>query len=279
MKKISVISINLNMKEGLEKSIQSLINQKLKDNIEYIVVDGMSSDGSQDVIEKYRDIIDIISIEKDKGIFDAMNKGIDLASGEYTYFLNSGDVFVADDVLAKVINLINEIPEVQNEYNIICGKVDLYRDNKYIQTADLRPWIPHQGAFVKTGILKKYRFDDCFKIYGDLDLWTRMKKNGDFCVYYIEKKIANFELGGIGNNPDNLYKQWKDKKKYYIKHQLYHKLLISSLLFIVDSTVYHIAGRYFFSQYKSKLTKIVNNLPQILFRKAKFDEKCKNNRK
>ncbi|NJN12884.1 MAG: glycosyltransferase [Richelia sp. RM1_1_1] len=251
------------MKEGLEKSIQSLISQNSKDNIEYIVVDGMSSDGSQDVIEKYKDFIDILNIEKDKGIFDAMNKGLDLASGEYTYFLNSGDVFVTDDVITTVINLINEIPEVQNEYNIICGKVDLYRDNKYIQTADLRPWIPHQGAFVKTGILKKYRFDDNFKIYGDLDLWTRMRKNEDFSVYNFEKKIANFELDGIGNNPDNLHKQWKDKNFYYIKYKLYQKLLISSLLFIVDNAVYSIAGRYVFFQYKSKLNKSVKNLKKF----------------
>jgi glycosyltransferase involved in cell wall biosynthesis len=248
------------MEKGLEKSIQSLISQNSKDKIEYIVVDGMSNDGSQYIIEKYKDFIDNLIVEKDNGIFDAMNKGLDLASGKYTYFLNSGDIFATDDVIITVIDLINEI---KNEHNIICGKVDLYRDNQYMQTANLRPWIPHQGAFVKTGILKKYRFDNAFKIYGDLDLWTRMKKHKDFSVFNFEKKIANFELDGIGNDPNNLYKQWKDKNSYYIKHNFYHKLLISSLIFIVDIAIYRIVKRHAFLEYKSKLNKLLKTLQKF----------------
>ena len=76
------------MRAGLEKSIKSLISQDQNKYIEFIVVDGLSTDGSQDVIKQYKDHIDVIKIEKDTGIFHAMNKGVDLATGQYIYFLN-----------------------------------------------------------------------------------------------------------------------------------------------------------------------------------------------
>ena len=96
--KLSIVTINYNNKEGLEKTIESMANQKSDDNyeFEYLVIDGLSSDGSCELI-KDNSIITKYKIENDNGIADAFNKGIELANGEYLYFLNSGDVFFDDE--------------------------------------------------------------------------------------------------------------------------------------------------------------------------------------
>ncbi len=254
MKKISVVTINLNMKEGLEKSIKSLLSQDIKDEIEYIVVDGESSDGSQDVIEHYRSFIDKVKIEKDSGIFDAMNKGIEMATGEYIYFLNSGDEFASDDVLKYIIS---EIGKNKSEYNILYGQVATYRFGEYLGIANLFPWLAHQGAFVKTSLMKEYKFDDSFKIYGDLDLWTRLKNDNMYKYHTINKIIAKMEIDGIGSNPKYTFTQIKDKVKFAKKHRVYGHLFGTCTLLLCGYLVYKAFGeRFYYNHYSIFISKL-----------------------
>ncbi|MEM6867873.1 MAG: glycosyltransferase family 2 protein [Cyanobacteria bacterium P01_C01_bin.121] len=251
MKQISVITVSLNAKEALEKTILALNAQTLRAEVEYIVIDGASSDGSQELISQYKNYVDIVKIENDDGIFDAMNKGIELATGVYTYFLNAGDVFSSSDVLT-VVNRAMEVSVV--DHNIVCGKVRLMNEEKFVSIAALSRYIPHQGAFVKTTLLKKYKFDDSFKIYGDLDLWTRMEKGGDYSVLTLDEVIADFELGGIGNNPAHLYIQYKDRQKYFLKHKIYSKWLVSGLVFLILQSCYILLGKERYFVFKTQLT-------------------------
>ena len=99
--KFSIITVNFNNKEGLHNTIKSVINQTFRD-FEYIVIDGGSTDGSIDILKKYDKYINYWISEKDSGIYNAMNKGISKANGEYLNFMNSGDCFYALDVLEKV---------------------------------------------------------------------------------------------------------------------------------------------------------------------------------
>ena len=99
--KLSIITINLNNKEGLQKTIESIVNQTFRD-YEFIIIDGGSNDGSIDVIELYKENITYWISEPDKGIYNAMNKGISIAKGEYYYFLNTGDRLISNDVLEKI---------------------------------------------------------------------------------------------------------------------------------------------------------------------------------
>ena len=92
-KLISIVTINLNDKVGLERSIRSVISQNACDFVEHIIIDGNSSDGSSEVINHYRHFFSQVLDEGDDGIFDAMNKGISCANGRYLYFLNAGDSF------------------------------------------------------------------------------------------------------------------------------------------------------------------------------------------
>ena len=256
MKKLSIITINLNMKEGLENSIKSLISQKEKEYIEYIVVDGLSTDGSQDVIEQYREYIDIVKIEKDKGIFDAMNKGIELAAGEYIYFLNSGDEFASEDVLLKVIN---EMEKDNSQNNIYSGDVATFRFGEYIGIPDLYPWIVHQSAFVKTSIMKEYKFDSNLKIFGDLDLWRRLYNDKKYDIYRMNFLIAKMEIDGIGSNPRYIFKRLKDKRYYAKKHNDYAGLIGSYILGVFGYLTYKIFGERFFYKQYSKTTLLLKS--------------------
>jgi glycosyltransferase involved in cell wall biosynthesis len=236
---ISVITINLNNKDGLERTIKSFLAQKARNQVEYIVVDGKSSDGSDEVIQIHQEDIDVISIEKDNGIYNAMNRGLNLAKGNYTYFLNSGDEFKDDNVLDFVLSTIDI---TKNKYNIIAGQVDVYKDNELIKTTDLRPWVPHQGAFVKTNLLKLYKFDESYRINGDLDLFTRMKNSGEYTVLYIENTIANFKVGGLGNNPKYTLIQYKDRILYSIKNNLLHQIPFVTFSTIINFSIYSLFG-------------------------------------
>jgi glycosyltransferase involved in cell wall biosynthesis len=246
------------MKDGLKKSIKSLMAQNLKGDIEYIVVDGASTDGSLEIIESYKNNIDKALVEKDNGIFDAMNKGIKLASGEYIYFLNSGDEFASENILKTIVE---KIESTKKSYNIISGDVATFKHGKYIGIANLHPWIVHQSAFVKTELMNEYKFDSNFKILGDLDLWKRLHNDGKFKYCKIRKIIANMELDGVGSDPTLIFKRLKDKRYYAKKHRDYSGLLASC---IVES-----AGYLVFKVFNERMSllfykNIITNLKKIL---------------
>src|SRR6476620_8472507 len=115
-KKISIITINYNDKEGLKKTIESVISQTFKD-FEFLVIDGNSSDGGKDVLEQYKAHIDYCVSEPDTGVYNAMNKGIRAATGDFVLFLNSGDLLYKNDILGRVN------ASIDNEYGIYYGDV------------------------------------------------------------------------------------------------------------------------------------------------------------
>ena len=115
MAKISIITINYNDKVGLKKTIESVINQTWRD-FEFIVIDGGSTDGGKEILEQNSDKIDYWVSESDNGIFNAMNKGIKVATGDYLLFLNSGDWFYSSNVISDVEKIID-------------GSVDIYYGN------------------------------------------------------------------------------------------------------------------------------------------------------
>lgn len=128
--KITVVTVCFNAEKVLEQTILSVLNQTYK-NVEYVLIDGGSNDGTLEVIKKYADKVKWIS-EPDKGIYDAMNKGIKMATGEWICFMNAGDSFASNDVLEKVF--LKEYPE---------DVKFLYSDNWYEDEKGLRTYAPH----------------------------------------------------------------------------------------------------------------------------------------
>lgn len=201
MPKLSIITINLNNAEGLEKTISSVINQSYS-NFEYIVIDGGSTDGSVDVIRKYADKLTYCVSEPDSGIYNAMNKGIRKASGEYCQFLNSGDWLVAPDVTER---MMEGMPDCAIYYgNMITvqnGKhrVDKGFEGKPITLLDLFLYtINHSPAYIRRDLFGKYGvYDETLKIVSDWKFYLVAVGLNNEVVAYRDVNVAMFDITGI----------------------------------------------------------------------------------
>ena len=194
---ISIITVVYNGKEFLEETIQSVINQTYK-NIEYIIIDGGSTDGTVDIIKKYEEHIDYWVSEKDEGIYDAMNKGIDIASGEFIAFLNADDWYEKDSVkyIVQEYSKHNDIDFFYGNLNFIKknGDIVLWKGNRGYKGLE----IPHPTCFIRASLLKNNFFKTNFKIAADTEMTLRLL-NSNIKSKYIDKTIANFRDGGVSS--------------------------------------------------------------------------------
>lgn len=204
--KISIITINYNNKAGLEKTIDSVRSQTDK-NFEYIVIDGGSDDGSVEVIHKNEDIVDIWVSEHDKGIYNAMNKGVNRASGEYCLFLNSGDFLHAPDVMEKVLveNLESDLIFGRVENFFPDGKKKLYVPrNEMTLMWVIRTGIHHAGSFIRTSLMKKYPYDESLKICSDRKFFVQALILDNCTFQNLDFIVSDFEMGGVSNTDNSL---------------------------------------------------------------------------
>lgn len=200
--RISIITINFNNKDGLNKTIESVVNQNYN-NIQYIVIDGGSTDGSVDVIKEYADEIDYWVSEPDNGIYNAMNKGIDVANGKYCLFLNSGDCLHSNTTIANVVEtnfsddiimgLVKYVPSGRIGYTDIKAPItllDFYEGSP----------VPHPAAFIRRELLLEHCYDESFKIVSDWKFFLQCVII-DQCSYRIlDFVITDFLEGGICSN-------------------------------------------------------------------------------
>ena len=207
--KLSVITINYNNAAGLRKTFESVRRQQRGD-YEYIVVDGGSSDGSVDVIRENEDLISRWISERDGGIYNAMNKGVMLASGEYCLFLNSGDNFHDEFSLSKILNH-------PFRAEIVLTNVNNYDENgkvyPYTAPSDItfrRIWqigIHHAGSFIKTDLMRNYPYREDLKILADRDFFikTIIFKNVEYEIF--PEVICDFEYGGASSDRERIYEE------------------------------------------------------------------------
>jgi len=203
--KVSVITINFNNRSGLEKTIASVINQTYN-NIEYIVIDGGSTDGSVEIIKQYKSNLDYWVSEKDNGIYNAMNKGIAKATGEYLLFMNSGDCFADNGIVKKVFSLhLNQEIIYGNvtfmdhaSHSSWCPPAFISFDH-FVQSS-----IPHQASFIKRSLFAKVGlYNEQLKISSDWKFFLDaiVKHN---CTYKkVEMFIAVCEDNGLSRKPGN----------------------------------------------------------------------------
>ncbi len=195
---ISIITVVFNGEKHLEETIQSVINQTY-DNVEYVIIDGGSIDGTLDIIKKYEDKIDYWASEKDAGIYDAMNKGLQLVAGEYIGILNADD-FYEPSALKKSIELIKDndadysVAKVQyvNTKNIISPIFPLEKNKIYQEM-----FYPHISAFIPRKAYKQVGlFKTQFKIAGDHDMALRIHLAG-FRATYLDEIVGKLTEDGI----------------------------------------------------------------------------------
>jgi len=227
---ITIITIVLNGDSILEETILSVLNQTYN-NIEYIIIDGGSTDNTLNVIKKYEEKIDCWISEPDNGIYDAMNKGIDIATGEWINFMNAGDSFFSYEVLNLIFG-----KKINDNVSLLYGDT-IYRNHDrgiiHIKPAKIKYlWkgmcFGHQASFVKTNVMKLYKYNVEYRNAADYNFIFSLYNDG-YKFEYISIPVSLFLLGGISdNNVDSLKERMeivfkKNKNIYYI---LFYKYLL-----------------------------------------------------
>ena len=230
MKQLSIITINYNDCGGLDKTLQSVIPLKkdTNDMIEFIVVDGGSTDKSVEIIKQNQNSIDYWVSEKDKGIYNAMNKGIVKAQGKYIMFVNSGDH------LMPSIDLLNILKRADDNDIVYHNQKIVEASHNYIKTypkqLDFKYFVedslPHLGTLIKKELFLKYGlYDESFKIVADWAFYMDCILIHHCSYKYIDDCFASFYLGGISSMPKN-FKILMDERNQHISsnYPLYYSL-------------------------------------------------------
>jgi glycosyltransferase involved in cell wall biosynthesis len=246
MKNLSIIVVSLNSKNDFIKTINSIISQTYKKK-EIIVVDGLSSDGTIENIQKNKKYFSKIVIEKDKGIYDAMNKGINFCIGKWTMFLNSGDIFYNSQVLANIFKK----PYLNKD--IIYGDTLVKHKNlNYLITSSifsnktiLMPFC-HQSAIIKTEILCRNNFSLKYKYSSDFDLFLKcFRKKKIF--YKLNLTIAAVLAKGLSdNNRQEVYTENIEiLTKYNYSFFIIARLWLLKLLNLIKDCIKYILPQNF----------------------------------
>jgi glycosyltransferase involved in cell wall biosynthesis len=219
--KLSVITIVYNNVKDIERSLRSVIDQTYQ-NIEYIVIDGASTDGTKQIIEKYSPSITTFISEPDKGIYDAMNKGLALATGDYVLFMNSGDEIYSLDTVAKVFE------SSPTAADIYYGETEMYNDQweslgqRRHQAPEKFSWksfkygmsISHQAIYIKRSLTTPY--DLLYKYSSDIDWIIKAAKKAGHIVN-TKMYVAKYLVGGISKQKhlDSLKERFHIFSKHY----------------------------------------------------------------
>lgn len=205
MNRISIITVNRNNAEGLERTIKSVITQTYA-NYEFIVIDGASTDRSIDIIKQYSTYISFWVSEKDTGIFNAMNKGIEHSTGDYCYFLNSADSFFNNNVLNSIFgSQTYNAPFINghqiNDFGDYTQKVPCL--NRPLTLFDFY-WgtIKHQATFIRRDLFQKYgMYDESLKITSDWKFFLQTIGLRNEQPTFVDVDIVLFEWDGLSTNP------------------------------------------------------------------------------
>lgn len=203
---ISVVTICYNAVECIEETMLSVLNQTY-DKVEYIVIDGGSKDGTVDIIKRYAHRLAYWTSESDKGIYDAMNKGIQKANGEWINFMNAGDTFSDTSVLEKIF-----FQEISENVGMIYGNTALFKNGVFIESFENKPFwlshmpfrgkgICHQSMFVKSDLAKRMMFDTSYRICSDYDMCYKIYKKG-YEFLFVDIVVSHYDVTGVScNNP------------------------------------------------------------------------------
>lgn len=197
--KISIITVCYNAANVIEITIVSVLNQTYK-NVEYIIVDGGSSDGTLDIIKKYDKSLSKWVSESDNGVYDAMNKGIDMATGKWVYFIGAGDILlnILDKLVFKLTN-----PNSIYYGNVYRNDLKKIYDGKYNAYKLAVTNICHQAIFYPLDVFKKYKYNTKYKLLADHDLNMRCYGDENFIFKYLPILISIYDGGGISaHQPD-----------------------------------------------------------------------------
>ena len=202
--KLSIITVNYNDAEGLERTIKSVISQTFY-NYEFIIIDGGSTDRSVDVIKKYESYIDFWVSEKDGGIYPGMNKGLRQANGEYLNFMNGGDCYHSEDVLEKIFALETDADIITGTHSEN-GVRNVGKDG--VTMLDLYKWaIDHQASFIRREVALRHPYDEKYLIVSDWKFFIEALVLDNCSFYYTDTLVVDVDMDGISNTNFELDKK------------------------------------------------------------------------
>lgn len=242
--KLSIITINRNNDAGLRRTIESVVSQSYTD-FEYIIIDGASKDGSVEVIKEYSHKITYWVSEPDTGIYNAMNKGIKVAKGEYCLFLNSGDYLVNNEIIKKIFL-------EKHKADIICGYVGGFKNNQLINLYPPEKYtfrfmyghnIPHQAEFIcRTLLLKSNLYNENFLVLSDYEFNIKALLAG--AVFKnIQLQVSVVDFDGISSDDKNNHLFFSEGNSIF-KNLIPDSIFEDYMYFLNTSTFSHPAIKW-----------------------------------
>jgi glycosyltransferase involved in cell wall biosynthesis len=199
--RVTVVTVVLNAAGVIERTLNSVFAQDYP-NMEYVVIDGQSTDGTLEILKAHRDKIDKLVSESDGGIYEAMNKAVAMATGQWILFMNARDLFVGTDAIARAFSSCN-----WSECDVIYGDgIFCHEGRRAIECAPDRITLlngngfSHQSTFVRTALQREYGFDVTERIAADYDLFLRLFKAGKV-FRHVDVVISEFFTGGFSTRP------------------------------------------------------------------------------
>ncbi len=247
--RITIVTVVFNCVESIEKTILNVIGQSYG-NIEYIVVDGGSTDGTLEVIRKYETHIDLWISEQDKGIYNAMNKGINLSTGDWINFMNAGDCFHSNRTVEHVV------PHLDQHYGVVAGAVRYIYDENNTRIKNMCPKfagfyleVPHhQASFINNRLMKRHKYDESFLIRGDLNLMTTLHAEGHK-ISMIDEVICDVDTNGISSGLSKVHVLEEIRagklviKNYGVKCIAYHAVHVVPRLLLRKMLPKHVESK------------------------------------
>lgn len=230
--KVSIITSCYNRAATIRSAIESVLAQDYKD-IEFIVVDGSSTDGSLDIIREYADRISIIISEPDHGMYEAINKGIRVATGEIIGLLHSDDFFYDNGVIGRIVERMKRTyadflygdglfvdPDNTNKVvrNWIGGGYRLWKVR--------HGWLPlHPTCYIRRNVMMRLGlYNESYKIAADSDLLVRYLLTGGLTVTYLNEYVVRMRMGGLSTDSAKRKKMWEEDIRVYVSHGLWPTL-------------------------------------------------------
>jgi len=249
MLQLSIITVCFNEVQTIERTLQSVVSQTFR-NFEWLIIDGGSTDGTIEILNRYKTHFAQFISEKDNGIYNAMNKGIKLTKGEYLYFLNGGDYFFNNKVLSDIFSqsiekelVYGNIAVLKNDEPISIFKMPENLTREFI----FRKTIPHQSTLTKRTLFGKVGFyDEKYNIAADYEFSLRAMYLHNCSVQYIPVTFAVFRADGTSSNDNEretekllIHKTvFTDFQRFMLKYRLYEKIVHYNPINIIRR-IYH----------------------------------------
>lgn len=195
---ITIITVVYNCVNTIEKTILSVINQDYV-SFEFIIIDGGSTDGTIEIIKKHEDKITLWISENDNGIYDAMNKGLKRAKGDFVYFLGGDDLLYSNSVLNNISNILIDKNKIYYG-NVLFKTRNIIYDGKFSSLKIATRNISHQSIFYPRGIFDEYCFDTKYKIFADYELNLKLYGNSSYSFFYMPITVALFNDEGVSGS-------------------------------------------------------------------------------